>query len=947
MARRASLFFAQSGAGKSSLLRAGLIPELTRQETIGRGRRARSYQKMWVLPILSVGGAIPSQITEPIDNIYVFSALFSLLPDTEPNNLARLSLVEGLRPLFTADEGEVPGSSPQSHSLQPGDIATLLVFDQFEELFTQHVTRWSDRESFFRQVAQAIEAYPTLHVLFTMREDYIAELTPYINLLPEQLRPRFRLERLQRDAALQAVEQPAAKAGRIYDEGVAEELVDNLRRTQSGRLGHGHPGRKGETETLGEYVEPVHLQIVCHQLWNNLPSNEVVILAKDVKEFGDVDQALTGFYEDALARVIHQTKVSERRLRTWFDTQLITPAHTRDLVYRGSTKTEGLPNEAVDILNDAYIIRANVRGQDTWYELAHDRLVEPIWASNRNWLVTYSNPLATAMQEWLAAGRDPRKLLRGRRLKAAQAYTDNHPEDVLEEEQAYLEESLRYLNPFALATQAWLDSARNPERLLDGSQLEEARAYAKDHPEEPSREEKEFLAESIRQQEARQAAARQAAVRRRNVLIAGTIVVVVLAVLSLLAVISALNAGRQKATAEAERALAQTAQAEAVNSETTAIAAQAEADALALEAQANANAAVTSEFEAQAQQATAEAASTSAIEQQATAIAERNSAIEARATLAANLEALLATLEPTATATPAPTPTVTPAGLLPPPPIEPLGPSPTPTPDLRATAAIASLQRDLANVRATQTVVALDSSMVRVPDGLFKMGSLRDPSALPGLDQNLEPQNDEFPQRTVILPEFWIDRTEVSNADYGRCVEAGVCKPQSGGDPSYHNQPKMPVIFVSWEDAQTYCRWVGKRLPTEAEWEKAARGIDGRIWPWGNTLQADPVPRANIQESNLNRIDEVDAFRNGASPYGALNMTGNVWEWTADWYKPTYYAERPDPDRSPSGPSEEESTGQKVIRGGSYRTPGVDAYTAERNAVSPSPAFDIGFRCLR
>ena len=151
MARRAALFFAQSGAGKSSLLRAGLIPELTRQETMGRGQRARQVQKMRVLPVLSVGGAVPSDMTQQIDNIYVFSALFSLQPDAKPDALAGLSLVEGLEPLFA-----VPEQDPEQLVPSPSNSPTLLIFDQFEELFTHHAARWTEREGFFEQVSAAL-----------------------------------------------------------------------------------------------------------------------------------------------------------------------------------------------------------------------------------------------------------------------------------------------------------------------------------------------------------------------------------------------------------------------------------------------------------------------------------------------------------------------------------------------------------------------------------------------------------------------------------------------------------------------------------------------------------------------------------------------------------------------------------------------------------------------
>lgn len=406
--------------------------------------------------------------------------------------------------------------------------------------------------------------------------------------------------------------------------------------------------------------------------------------------------------------------------------------------------------------------------------------------------------------------------------------------------------------------------------------------------------------------------------------------------------------------------------------------ARAEAATLAAEAQANAaeaqqqretaqaasTAAITEQEIALAERnsalearGTAQAASTLAIQQQEMAEAERNSAVEARATLVAYLEQLLATEEPTPTPTATPLPTGTPvefsiaadATATPTPTT-----IPTPTVDRGATATVlANAEAQLAEVKATQTAVALAETMVQVPAGTFLMGSLPDSSGLPGLDRNPEPEPDEFPQRAVFLPTFWIDRTEVTNADYRACVEAAVCARQSGGDPNYHNLPrfdKYPALFVSWQDAQTYCRWLGKRLPGEAEWEKAARGDDGRIWPWGNALQdnfAFPVQRANVGDSGIGSITETGNFPNGASPYGALDMSGNVWEWTNDWYKFTYYAERPDPDRSPPGPSEADSSGRKVIRGGSYLTVGIDSRTTERNAIAPDAAFDVGFRCAQ
>ena len=288
---------------------------------------------------------------------------------------------------------------------------------------------------------------------------------------------------------------------------------------------------------------------------------------------------------------------------------------------------------------------------------------------------------------------------------------------------------------------------------------------------------------------------------------------------------------------------------------------------------------------------------------------------------------------PAATATASPTTTPTPSPTV--------ARTPVPTPTVTRTPA------------PTPTVTPTPSDMVRVPGGEFLMGSQEDYNGFPGLDRDPEPEPDEFPLRSVVLATFWIDHTETTNGAYRACVDAGVCPAQSGGDPDYHNNPAFdnyPAVFIAWDDAKTYCRWAGKRLPTEAEWEKAARGEDGRIWPWGNALKdnlAAPVWRANVGDSNTQGPTQVGTYLNGASPYGTLDMSGNVWEWVNDWYSPTYYQDRPDPDTSPPGPSRDESDGRKVIRGGSFDTAGIDARTADRNAVLPGPYQNIGFRCVR
>jgi formylglycine-generating enzyme required for sulfatase activity len=210
---------------------------------------------------------------------------------------------------------------------------------------------------------------------------------------------------------------------------------------------------------------------------------------------------------------------------------------------------------------------------------------------------------------------------------------------------------------------------------------------------------------------------------------------------------------------------------------------------------------------------------------------------------------------------------------------------------------------------------------------------------------------DEAPPHTVTLDAFWIDRTEVTNAMYARCVAAGKCQPppvtKSNTRPVYYGAAAFdnyPVIYVTWGDAQAYCAWAGRRLPTEAEWEKAA-GWDEtahkkRIYPWGDT-PPDPT-RLNFN-SSAGDTTEVGHYPTGASPYGALDMAGNVLEWVADRYDPAYYAESP--DRNPDGPA---AGNYRVLRSGAWYSYGDDVRVANRNGNVPTFRLDaIGFRCAR
>ena len=247
---------------------------------------------------------------------------------------------------------------------------------------------------------------------------------------------------------------------------------------------------------------------------------------------------------------------------------------------------------------------------------------------------------------------------------------------------------------------------------------------------------------------------------------------------------------------------------------------------------------------------------------------------------------------------------------------------------------------------SVRTPAGTEHLLVFVPEGPFTMG----------LDDG---EKDESPAHVVYLDGFFLDKHEVTNSQYLAFISSRPTKlalPDSvllafddsdlqirrtGKEYELKSttEGRRPIVEVTWEGARAYCEWSGGRLPSEAEWEKGARGADGRSYPWGGGISRE---RANYK-GLFSQPVEVGHSQDGASPYGALDMAGNVWEWVADWYDSSYYGRAP--DRNPTGPA---SGTFRTIKGGAWGTEAAFLRSSYRYGIAPDWSDDsIGFRCAR
>lgn len=348
-----TLLYAKSGTGKSSLIKAGLIPELEKQN-------------FEVLPPVRVNRNPAENDRDRVANIFVYSALSSLdeggLSSSNTPSRLRQTLVDYLAQLpHRYDRFEMP-------------LTRVLIFDQFEELFTTHPDRWRDQRGLFEQINAALERDPYLRVVFSMREDYVASFDSFISFLPGKLPVRLRLEMLRRENALEAIVEPLKATPVSFAPGVEQRLVEQLLQAR----------RADGTPYLGAVVEPVLLQVVCDDLWGEMKRREERVITDEILDaFGTIEDSLSRFYENQVVVVSEAANYDPLAICAWFSTKLISSDRKREKVRRGSTETAGLPLHIADWFDLRHILRvADVTDGVTWYELTHERLIEPILQAN-------------------------------------------------------------------------------------------------------------------------------------------------------------------------------------------------------------------------------------------------------------------------------------------------------------------------------------------------------------------------------------------------------------------------------------------------------------------------------------------------------------------------------------------------------------------------------------
>lgn len=359
LAERIVLLYSPSGAGKSSLLAASLMPFLEKE----------GFQ---VLGPARVSGAPAQRSGGGVVNPYAAS-LIHYWEDARPKEVRPIDDLGGI---------DLAGYLTQRSWIRNDPGPKVLILDQFEEIITRNPLDRDARNEFFRQLGISLQDRNRWAVI-AMREEHIAALDPCLDYVPTRLAARYRLDLLTHETAREAVAGPAESVGVAYHARALDRLIHELTVVREPGVEPYHT----------PYVEPLHLQLACDRLWQRLPDGTTEVGPKLVDTAGTVAEALEGFYRSAVQTALRQDAVKEtgcdeKRIRDWFERELISPAGLRDQLQRGGTFTGSLPNPVAEALEERYLLRSESRRGTIWYEIAHDRLLEAVRSDNRAWYGT-------------------------------------------------------------------------------------------------------------------------------------------------------------------------------------------------------------------------------------------------------------------------------------------------------------------------------------------------------------------------------------------------------------------------------------------------------------------------------------------------------------------------------------------------------------------------------
>jgi formylglycine-generating enzyme required for sulfatase activity len=782
----------------------------------------------------------------------------------------------------------------ESHS----EEASVLVIDQFEETFTLCHDE-EERNAFLENLLNLVRTRDSRHVvILTMRVDYESYLTkaPLFHSLVEQ--GQVRVSAMNTAELHDAIEKPATAIGLKFEEGLVDAVV---------------------REIVGEPAALPLLQFALLQLWDNRERNRVTW--ETYRRLGGVMQALAHTADNIYDNLLPEDQVTARRILL----RLVRPSEglefTRRRVPLRQLYQTGEARDRVDRVMEKLVQSRLVRStkghteEDDQIEVAHEALVRN-WPRLVDWLeeerirLRHRLRLTDQAEQWDALNKDEGALLRGALLQEALQYDDLSPLET----------------DFVKASQSALQREEEEKEAVRRRELEQARALAAEQS-HLAREQKQLAEEQRLRAEAQAVAAQRA--RNFTIALVAILVLVIIGAAAIVRSVQANAAAQDSARIAAENEASATrsaleAQIIAITAEAVAIAGTAQSEEVSIN-----NATATREAEIQ---------QTVAAERAAEQNRATGTAVAATATVDFESAVATATQAARATATNSGS-TVLPTG----------------TPDQAALALDAQLR---AFVREEDNM-----PMLFITGGPFLLGTTGEQSNL-----------DEQPPHEVIIPSFYLDRFEISIQQYADFLNRqggnrGMCSGfdcvKTLVDTQYAHllnnfgffEPRpgtgsFPITWVSWYGADAYCRSIGRRLPTEAEWEYAAKGLDGRLFPWGNT---PPEPNVNaVFDYQLRDFPRafrpVDALPAGASPFGVFGMAGGAAEWVADWYQDDYYATQ----STSHLPNEDATSGEKSLRGGSWLDPGSELRVTNRGHMAPvilnvdNPDYaGVGFRCAQ